>query len=98
MAALIPDSILQSILQTFARLIFLRCCLKPVFLGHLGGSVSWVSDFGSGHDLMVMSLSPASGSVLTGHSLEPALDSVSPSLSAPHPLFILSLSLSLSQK
>ena len=35
--------------------------------------------------------SPASGSVLTAQSLEPALDSVSPSLSAP-------LSLSLSQK
>ena len=40
--------------------------------------------------------SPASGSVLTGWSLEPALDSVSPSLSLPLPA--LSLSLSLSQK
>ena len=37
--------------------------------------------------------SPASGSVLTAQSLEPALDSVSPSLSAP-PLLILPLSLS----
>ena len=39
-----------------------------------------------------MSSSPAPGSVLTGQSLEPALDSVSISLSAP-PLLALSLSL-----
>ena len=39
--------------------------------------------------------SPASGSVLTAQSLEPALDSVSPSLSLPLPH---SLSLFLSQK
>ena len=39
--------------------------------------------------------SPASGSVLTAHSLEPASDSVSPSLSAPPPFM---LCLSLSQK
>ena len=46
-----------------------------------------------------VSLSPASGSVLTIQSLEPALDSVSPSLSAPSPLALcLSLSLSLSLK
>ena len=46
-----------------------------------------------------MSLSPASGSVLTAQSLEPALDSVSPSLSAPPPLMLfLSLSLSLKNK
>ena len=37
----------------------------------------------------LVSLSPASGSVLTAQSLEPALDSVSPSLSAP-PLFMFS--------
>ena len=43
-----------------------------------------------------VSLSPKSGSVLTAQSLEPASDSVSPSLSAP-PLFILSLSLSQKQ-
>ena len=41
-----------------------------------------------------VSSSPASGSVLTAQSLEPALDSVSPSLSAP-PLLVLCLSLSL---
>ena len=34
----------------------------------------------------LMSSSPASDSVLTARSLEPALDSVSPSLSAPNPL------------
>ena len=41
-------------------------------------------------------LSPASGSLLTAQSLEPASDSVSPSLSAP-PLLILYLYLSLSK-
>ena len=40
--------------------------------------------------------SPASGSVLTARSLEPASDSVSPSLSAP-PLLVLCLSLTLSK-
>ena len=46
-----------------------------------------------------VSSSLTSGSVLTAQSLEPALDSVSPSLSAPLQLvFSLSLSLSLSQK
>ena len=39
----------------------------------------------------LVSLSPVLGSVLTAQSLEPALDSVSPSLSAP-PLLVLSLS------
>ena len=43
-----------------------------------------------------MSLSPASGSVMTAQSLEPALDSVSPSLSAP-PLLTLCVSLSVSK-
>ena len=46
-----------------------------------------------------LSSSPALGSVLTARSLEPALDSVSPSISAPPPLTVsLSLSLSLSLK
>ena len=40
-----------------------------------------------------MGSSPASGSMLTAQSLEPASDSVSPSLSAP-PLLVLCLSLS----
>ena len=47
--------------------------------------------------LRIMSLSPTLGSVLTAQSLEPASDSVSPSLSAPC-LLVLSLSLSLSLK
>ena len=42
--------------------------------------------------------SPASGSVLTGQSLDPALDSMSPSLSLPLPPLRLSLSLSLESK
>ena len=44
-----------------------------------------------------VSLGPASGSVLTAQSLEPASDSVCPSLSAP-PLLVLYLSLSLNTK
>ena len=42
-----------------------------------------MTDFGSGHDLMVCEFEPMSGSVLTAESLEPALDSVSLSLSLP---------------
>ena len=65
--------------------------------GHLGGSVGEASDFGSGHDLMVLEFEPHIGSVLTAQSLEPASDSVSSSLSAPPPLTLcLSLSLYLS--
>ena len=46
-----------------------------------------------------MSLSPTSGSVLTAQSLDPASDSVSPSLSAPpHLMLCPSVSLSVSQK
>ena len=46
----------------------------------------------------LMSSSPASGSVPTAQSLDPDLDSVSPSLSAPPPLvFCLSVCLSLSK-
>ena len=44
-----------------------------------------------------MSSSPAAGSVLTTQSLEPASDSVSPSLSAPPPL-VLCLCLSIDVK
>ena len=47
----------------------------------------------------LLSSSPASGSLLTAWSLEPASDSVSPSLCPlPAPLLTLCLSLSLSQK
>ena len=51
-----------------------------------------MSDFSSGHDLPIREFCLAWGSVLTAQSLEPALDSVSPSLSLPPPLFVLSLS------
>ena len=56
-------------------------------MGHLGGSVGWVviSRF--------VGLSFTSGSMLTAQSLEPASDSMSPSLSAP-PLLALCLSVS----
>ena len=47
--------------------------------------------------LRFVGLSPVSGSVLTARSLEPASDSVSPSLSVP-PLLVLCLSLSLNNK
>ena len=68
---------------------------KHRYTGRLGGSVGWASDFGSGQVMISRSVnsSPASGSVLTAQSLEPASDSVSPSLSAP-PLLMLCLSLS----
>ena len=44
------------------------------------------SDFGSGGDLAVCEFEPCIG--LRADSLEPALDSVSPSLSAPPPLVL----------
>ena len=52
-----------------------------------------VSNFGSGHDVMVCEFEPTLDSVPTAQSLEPASYSVSPSLSAP---LLLSLSLRLS--
>ena len=57
----------------------------------VAGSVVKVSDFGSGHDLMVPGFKPPIR--FCADSLEPASDSVSPSLSAP-----LLLALYLSQK
>ena len=56
--------------------------------GHLGGSVSWASDFGLGHDLAVCEFELHIG--LTAVSEEPALGPLSPSLSAPH-MHVLSL-------
>ena len=53
-----------------------------------------MSDFNSGHSLVVHELEPRVG--LTAQSLEPASDSVSPSVSTPPPL-ILCLALCLSQ-
>ena len=56
-------------------------------VNHLTSAQVMISQF--------VSSSPTSGSVLTAQSLEPALDSASPSLSAPPPFM---LCLSLSQK
>ena len=58
-----------------------------LLMGHLGGSVGWACDFGSGHDLAVYEFEPCVG--LCADSS----DSVFPSLSAP-PLLMLCLSLS----
>ena len=63
----------------------------PVWLSWLSDQL-WLRSWSQGF----MSSSPASGSVLTAQSLEPASDSVSPPLSAP-PRIALSLSLSLSK-
>ena len=52
--------------------------LGNVLLGHLGGSVGWAPDFGSGHDLTVCEFEPHIK--LCADSMEPALDSLSPSL------------------
>ena len=61
-----------------------KIILKNKTKGHLGGSVSWASDFHSGHDLMVHMLKPHIG--LTAVSTEPAWDPLFPSLFAPLPL------------
>ena len=81
----------------FPTQIIFECLLLSKFHRserRLGGSVSWASNFSSGHDLAVHASRPASGSVLTAQSLELASDSVFPSLLAlPH-----SCSVSVSQK
>ena len=56
--------------------------ILPTFLKHPTSAKVMLSQF--------ISSSPTSGSVLTAHSLEPALDSVCLSVSAP-PLLVLSL-------
>ena len=86
----------KDLLPSFKTKLHLPDSILKAEEGHLGGSVGWASDFGSGHDLVVTSSSPASGSVLTAQSLEPVSDSVSPSLSAHFPL-MLSFCLSLSK-
>ena len=72
--------------------------LKQKSLGCLGGSVGWVSHFGSGHDLTVRGFEPHIG--LCADSSEPGACfwfSVSFSLSAPPPfVHMLSLSFPLS--
>ena len=71
---------------------YLKCFLgMPGWLSQLRVLLSFAQVMIS----RLMSSSPVSGSVLTAQSLEPALDSVSPSLFAP-PTGALSLSLSLS--
>ena len=79
----------------FPTQIIFECLLLSKYHSserRLGGSVSWVSNFSSGHDLAVHESSPASGSVLTAQSLELATDSVSPSLGSPPLVLCLSLS------
>ena len=56
--------------------------------GRLDSSVGEASDFDSGHELVVCGFEPLIG--LCADSLEPASESVSPSLSAP-PLLMLCL-------
>ena len=72
-----------------------KVCFENEQQGCLGGSVSWASA-----QVMISrlaGLSPASASVLTARSLEPAADSVSPSLSRSLPCSR-SVSLSLKNK
>ena len=59
------------------------------FVGRLTSALVMISQF--------VSSSPTSSSVLTAQSLEPASDSMSPSLSAPPMLMLRALSLSLSK-
>ena len=54
-------------------------------MGHLGGSVGRTLTLAQVMISWFMGSSPTSGSVLTAWSLEPASDSVSPSLSLPLP-------------
>ena len=65
-------------------------------LGCLGGSLVERPTSAQVMTSQFVSSSPTSGSVLLAQSPEPALDSVSPSLSAPPLLMLLSLSLCLS--
>ena len=52
-----------------------KFCQETVAPGHLGGSVSWASDFGSGHDLVVHEFEPHIR--LAAISEKPALDPLS---------------------
>ena len=65
-----------------------------------GTWVAWLVKRQTSAQVMIpqfVSSSPASGSGLTAQSLESVSNSVSPSLSAPHPAYAFYLSLSLSQ-
>ena len=60
--------------------------LKINGYGHLGGSVVWASDFGSGHDLTVCEFKPHIRlTAVKPVSTEPTLDALSP-YSAHRPL------------
>ena len=85
-----------SLLVTSTSLLIL-----PIKVFHFGGAwvAQWVKPATSAQVMIsqFIGLSPVSCSVLTARSLEPALDSVSPSLSArptPHPQPTHALSLS----
>ena len=65
-----------------------RLSMTPVE-GHLGGSVSWASDFSSGHDLMIHEFEPRVG--LSAGSAEPAWDSLPPLSLCPSPACAFSL-------
>ena len=72
-------------------------------LGHLGGSVGWTSNFGSGHDLTVCKLEPHIGLcadwLRAWNLLRILCVCVCVSLSAPPPLMLSpSLSLCLSRQ
>ena len=68
--------------------------MRRSVLGHLGGSISYVSDFCSSLDLMVHEFEPCIG--LSVVSTKPALDPLSLFLSALPATCAVSLSLSLS--
>ena len=70
---------------------------EPRGLGHLGGSVGEVSDFGSGHGLQVGGFQPHIGLGADSSAPGVASDSVSFPLSA-HPLLSLCLSLFLKNR
>ena len=63
---------------TWALLQCLCYTYKPIFRGHLGGSVSY--DLAQVMIFSFVGSSPMSGSVMTAQSLKPASDSVSRSL------------------
>ena len=81
------------LLDIYERLIH-KCFKKSIFWG---GWVAQSSERPTSAQVMIsqfVSSSPTSGSMLTAQGLEPASDSVSPTLSAP-PLHTLCLSLPL---
>ena len=78
------------LLISFFKIIYFKNLILKIIAPGVPGWLK-ASDFGSGHDLTVVNSSPALSSVLTAQSLEPAWNSVSPSL-CPSPTHTLSLS------